>query len=179
MEFSLVVGLRCLQLCWRVRKIQKSSWRIVRTVSATAMRIDCWFKKEKAQRCQSNFFWIDRPFNDDLLKRERSLASAKHQGLVGVSRKIPCGLRIFEPAPAPLTWESIQFSFGERRSQKNSPEDKVLFMDTAPHGPLFPRCKVIVHHGHLTWMIPQKTIHGTKGMNLPIHEWLSFYGTCR
>eukprot|EP00434_Breviolum_minutum_P007978 symbB.v1.2.007035.t1/scaffold428.1/size206322/10 len=26
-------------------------------------------------------------------------------------------------------------------------KDKVLFMDTAPHGPLFPRCKVIVHHG--------------------------------
>ena len=29
-------------------------------------------------------------------------------------------------------------------------EDNVLFMDTAPHAPLFPRCKVIVHHGHLT-----------------------------
>jgi len=26
-------------------------------------------------------------------------------------------------------------------------KEKVLFMDTAPHGVLFPRCKVIVHHG--------------------------------
>ena len=26
-------------------------------------------------------------------------------------------------------------------------EERVLFMDTAPHGLLFPRCKVIVHHG--------------------------------
>jgi len=26
-------------------------------------------------------------------------------------------------------------------------KDNVLFMDTAPHGLLFPRCKVIVHHG--------------------------------
>ena len=30
-------------------------------------------------------------------------------------------------------------------------------MDTAPHGLLFPRCKVIVHHGHLAddGMLPQ------------------------
>ena len=73
-EFSLVDGLRCLQL-WGLRvrvSIQKSSWRIVRTPFQRAGHAGMpgwhrWFKKRDGPRdVRPHFFWETGQFNDDL-----------------------------------------------------------------------------------------------------------------
>ena len=81
--------------------------------SQLAMCIVVGSKKRWPRDVSPNFFWINRPFNDDLLKRS-SLLPQNPPGVFRIFTKNPlriAGICRNQKAPAPLTWDILSVFF--------------------------------------------------------------------